>query len=78
LLFILIPVFSVTWKSQYFRSIHVTINILFQTDLLLAAEAAKTSQRADLENHIKTAQNMVEEKTNELSKMKQQWQQVET
>lgn len=50
----------------------------FQTDLLLAAEATKTSQRADLENHIKTAQNMVEEKTNELSKMKQQWQQVQT
>ena len=30
---------------------------MLQNELLLASEAAKTSQRADLEDHIKTAQN---------------------
>ena len=42
----------------------------------MATEAAKSSQRADLENHIKTAQNTLEEKNNELAKMKSLLEQV--
>ena len=38
--------------------------------MLLTTEAAKTSQRKDLENHIKTAQNTLEERNNELTKTK--------
>ena len=37
---------------------------------MLATEAAKDTQRADLENHLKTSQNALEDKGNELSKVK--------
>ncbi|XP_060565596.1 early endosome antigen 1-like [Ruditapes philippinarum] len=43
-----------------------------KAELLLASEAAKASQRADLEDHIKTAQNSLEEKKSELNRVQQQ------
>ena len=49
---------------------------MLQNELLLASEAEKTSQRADLEDHIKTAQNSVEEKKEEISKLQKQLEQV--
>ena len=49
---------------------------MFQNDLLLASEAEKTSQRADLEDHIKTAQNSLEEKKEEIIKLQKQLEQV--
>ena len=49
---------------------------MLQNEVLVATEAAKSSQRADLENHIKTAQNTLEEKNNELAKMKSLLEQV--
>lgn len=49
---------------------------LFQNELLVASEAAKTSQRSDLENHIKTAQVAMEEKTAEVEKLKQSLEKV--
>ena len=49
---------------------------MLQNEVLVATEAAKSSQRADLENHIKTAQNALEEKNNELSKIKSLLEQV--
>lgn len=33
-----------------------------KTELLLSAEAAKTAQRADLQNHLDTAQNALQDK----------------
>lgn len=33
-----------------------------KTELLLSAEAAKTTQRADLQNHLDTAQNALQDK----------------
>ena len=49
---------------------------VFQNELLLALEAEKNSQRADLEDHIKTAQNSVDEKKEEISKLQKQLEQV--
>ena len=49
---------------------------VFQNELLLATEAEKTSQRADLEDHIKTAQNSLEEKKEEIYKLQKQLEQV--
>ena len=50
---------------------------MLQNELLLASEAEKTSQRADLEDHIKTAQNSLEEKKEEISKLQKQQEQSE-
>ena len=50
---------------------------MLQNELLLASEAEKTSQRADLEDHIKTAQNSLEEKKEEISKLQKQLEQSE-
>jgi hypothetical protein len=49
---------------------------IFQSELLIATEAAKTSQRADLENHLKTAQNTFDEKHHEIIRLKQQLDEV--
>ena len=49
---------------------------LFQNELLLASEAEKVSQRADLEDHIKTAQANVEEKKGEIAKLQKLLEQV--
>ena len=51
-------------------------NFYFQNELLLASEAEKVSQRADLEDHIKTAQVNVEEKKTEIAKLQKQLEQV--
>ena len=50
---------------------------MLQNELLLASEAEKTSQRADLEDHIMTAQNSLEEKKEEISKLQKQLEQSE-
>ena len=47
-----------------------------QNELLLASEAAKVSQRTDLEDHIKTTQNSLEEKKSELLRLQQSLEQV--
>ena len=49
---------------------------LLQNELLLASEAEKVSQRADLEDHIKTAQANVEEKKGEIAKLQKLLEQV--
>ena len=51
--------------------------VLLQNELLLASEAEKASQRADLEDHIKTAQASVEEKKAEIGKLQKQLEQVQ-
>lgn len=38
------------------------LQIKAKTELLLSAEAAKTAQRADLQNHLDTAQNALQDK----------------
>lgn len=38
------------------------MQIKAKTELLLSAEAAKTAQRADLQNHLDTAQNALQDK----------------
>ena len=50
---------------------------MLQNEFLLASEAEKTSQRADLEDHIKTALNSLEEKKEEISKLQKQLEQSE-
>ena len=52
------------------------IFVHLQNELLLAAEAGKSSQRVDLENHLKTHENFAAEKNAELAKVKQQLEQV--
>ncbi|KAH0616741.1 hypothetical protein JD844_028110 [Phrynosoma platyrhinos] len=49
---------------------------LFKTELLLSAEAAKAAQRADLQNHLDTAQNALQDKQQELNKVNTQLDQV--
>uniref|UniRef100_A0AAY4D6G3 FYVE-type domain-containing protein n=1 Tax=Denticeps clupeoides TaxID=299321 RepID=A0AAY4D6G3_9TELE len=43
-----------------------------KTEMLLSAEAAKSAQRADLQNHLETAQHALQDKQQELSKSKAQ------
>lgn len=43
-----------------------------KVELLHASEAAKATQRADLENHLQTSRNLVEEKINEINRIKQE------
>lgn len=38
------------------------LQIKAKTELLLSAEAAKIAQRADLQNHLDTAQNALQDK----------------
>lgn len=38
------------------------LQVKAKTELLLSAEAAKTAQRADLQNHLDTAQNALQDK----------------
>lgn len=38
------------------------LQIKAKTELLLSAEAAKTAQRADLQNHLDTAQSALQDK----------------
>lgn len=38
------------------------LQIKAKTELLLSSEAAKTAQRADLQNHLDTAQNALQDK----------------
>uniref|UniRef100_A0A2K6L502 Early endosome antigen 1 n=1 Tax=Rhinopithecus bieti TaxID=61621 RepID=A0A2K6L502_RHIBE len=52
------------------------IQIKAKTELLLSAEAAKTAQRADLQNHLDTAQNALQDKQQELNKITTQLDQV--
>ncbi len=47
-----------------------------KTEVLLATEAAKNTQKADLENHVQTIQNSLDEKTTELTGTKTQLSQV--
>ncbi|KAB0396348.1 hypothetical protein E2I00_013214 [Balaenoptera physalus] len=54
------------------------IQIKAKTELLLSAEAAKTAQRADLQNHLDTAQNALQDKQQELNKITTQLDQVTT
>ncbi|XP_047621963.1 LOW QUALITY PROTEIN: early endosome antigen 1-like [Phacochoerus africanus] len=54
------------------------IQIKAKTELLLSAEAAKTAQRADLQNHLDTAQNALQDKQQELNKVTTQLAQVTT
>uniref|UniRef100_A0A4W4ESG0 FYVE-type domain-containing protein n=1 Tax=Electrophorus electricus TaxID=8005 RepID=A0A4W4ESG0_ELEEL len=43
-----------------------------KTEMLLSAEAANTTQRADLENHLETAQNALQDKQQEVSRVQAQ------
>lgn len=47
-----------------------------QSELLLASDAAKASQRVDLENHIKTANNALDKANTQLTAVKGQLEQV--
>ena len=46
----------------------------FQSELLIASESAKSSQRADLEGHLKSAESALAAKTAEAQKMEEKFQ----
>uniref|UniRef100_A0A8C9W3S1 Early endosome antigen 1 n=1 Tax=Scleropages formosus TaxID=113540 RepID=A0A8C9W3S1_SCLFO len=47
-----------------------------KTEMLLSAEAAKTAQRADLQNHLETAQHALQDKQQELVKTHSQMEEL--
>ena len=59
---------EMTFSSSPFPSLYITY-INFQSELLVAAEAAKTTQRKDLEGHLKSSQSALREKGLEAEKL---------
>lgn len=51
-----------TIKYRIKTFVNFFLQIKAKTELLLSAEAAKTAQRADLQNHLDTAQNALQDK----------------
>lgn len=50
-------------RTKYkLNDLYILLQIKAKTELLLSAEAAKTAQRADLQNHLDTAQNALQDK----------------
>ncbi|XP_015276499.1 PREDICTED: early endosome antigen 1 [Gekko japonicus] len=58
------------------KVLQLDLQIKAKTELLLSAEAAKAAQRADLQNHLDTAQNALQDKQQELHKVTTQLEQA--
>uniref|UniRef100_A0A8D2LPY5 Early endosome antigen 1 n=1 Tax=Varanus komodoensis TaxID=61221 RepID=A0A8D2LPY5_VARKO len=58
------------------KAVQLDLQVKAKTELLLSAEAAKAAQRADLQNHLDTAQNALQDKQQELNKVSTQLDQV--
>uniref|UniRef100_A0A670YNK5 Early endosome antigen 1 n=1 Tax=Pseudonaja textilis TaxID=8673 RepID=A0A670YNK5_PSETE len=58
------------------KVMQLDLQVKAKTELLLSAEAAKAAQRADLQNHLDTAQNALQDKQQELTKVCTQLDQV--
>ncbi|XP_062989872.1 early endosome antigen 1 isoform X2 [Elgaria multicarinata webbii] len=58
------------------KVMQLDLQVKAKTELLLSAEAAKAAQRADLQNHLDTAQNALQDKQQELNKVSTQLDQV--
>ncbi|KAM6437265.1 early endosome antigen 1 [Liasis olivaceus] len=58
------------------KVMQLDLQVKAKTELLLSAEAAKAAQRADLQNHLDTAQNALQDKQQELTKVSMQLDQV--
>ncbi|XP_015668154.1 early endosome antigen 1 [Protobothrops mucrosquamatus] len=58
------------------KVMQLDLQVKAKTELLLSAEAAKAAQRADLQNHLDTAQNALQDKQQELTKVSTQLDQV--
>ncbi|XP_078276154.1 early endosome antigen 1 isoform X6 [Rhinoraja longicauda] len=58
------------------KMIQLDLQVKGKTELLLSAQASKTTQRADLENHLETAKHALQDKEQELTKAKAQLDEV--
>ncbi|KAG8137962.1 hypothetical protein E2320_003910 [Naja naja] len=58
------------------KVLQLDLQVKAKTELLLSAEAAKAAQRADLQNHLDTSQNALQDKQQELTKVCTQLDQV--
>lgn len=49
-------------RNRYCNEVQLVFQVKAKTELLLSAEASKAAQRADLQNHLDTAQHALQDK----------------
>ena len=60
--------------NQFSTSLNFSLlTLFFQSELLIASELAKSSQRADLESHLKSAESALAAKTAESQKTEEKF-----